>query len=99
MIVRHSENELFDNNIDFEAAQRYKKWTFNNIPPHTKGGMKDVYELLKEGNLEDYYKVIVHINTPMDCKLNEKEQGKESENGNWNKQNHPLASHLPTGFF
>eukprot|EP01083_Nonionella_stella_P162834 534958_1 len=74
MIVRHSENQILSDNKQFESALKYKKWTFKNIAPHTKGGMKDVYELLKDGDLEDYYKMLVHINTPIDCEFNENKQ-------------------------
>ena len=81
MIVRHTDNVIYDDNAAFENGQRFKKWTFNHIPPHTKGGMKDVYDLLKEADLEKYYKLIVHINTPIDCNMNDEEE-KDSQNNN-----------------
>ena len=89
MIVRHTDTELCDDVSIFEEKQRYKKWIFNHIPPQTKGGMKDVYDLLKDGNLESYYKLLVHINTPMDCKLNdEHKQQDDDKEDKMNKNGH-----------
>lgn len=80
MIVRHSENECFYNQEELDAARKYKEWTLHNISMDTKGGMKIVYEWLKRAHLEHYYKVIVHINTPIDCaSFNQEKNGKENK--------------------
>ena len=84
MIVRHTENDICANNDEFDQLQKFKKWTFRHIPPHTKGGMKDVYDFLEEVNLEHYYKMIVHINTPMDSNLNDK--GNDEKNNDYDKE-------------
>ena len=68
MIVRYSAHECFDDDADsFAEAAKYKKWTFVDIAPHSKGGMKEVYDLLEMAELESFYKMIVHINTPIDA--------------------------------
>eukprot|EP01084_Bolivina_argentea_P159817 278330_1 len=67
MIVRHTENELCNDLESYKLKQRYKNWIIVDIQCDEKGGMKHVYDLLKKGNLESYYKMIVHINTPIDC--------------------------------
>eukprot|EP01084_Bolivina_argentea_P045177 83155_1 len=83
MIVRHTDNEMCEDEQMFETKRRYKKWIFKHIQMHAKGGMKEVYDLLKEADLEHYYKSIVHINTPIDCNMNSDacEENKQDNGG------------------
>lgn len=54
VVVRHSGNELCDG---------------NDVALRAKSGMKTVCDLLDGSELASYYKLLMHIHTPMDFRL------------------------------